>query len=253
MIGLSLDITADLLMSFVSKDNGAESWTYSHHQTFSLVFREVMCGRIAQADDTETLMEEFDTRQGVEALSDLTPSYNIAPGSDLCALLVSAPGESTWVRFRWGILNSWKSQSHRVINARAETVTQKPIFKDAFSCRRTVIPVTAYYEWRPVASGKQPYCIRQEDGQPLLLAGLYTGNECVIITRSPQKEIAFIHDRMPMVVNPEMTNQYLTEPSIAYELLRAVHEVKLDAFPVTKKVGNPAFNNSECLIPIDGR
>ncbi len=212
-----------------------------------------MCGRVAQVDDAETLVDVFDTPRGAEVLSDLSPSYNIAPGTDLCALRIGDLGEPSWTKFTWGILAPWKRSSNRIINARAETVTQKPMFKDAFSSRRTIIPATAYYEWRPLPTGKQPYCIRQQDGRPLLLAGLYTGNESVIITRSPQSNIAFIHDRMPLILNYAAMHQYLAEPAIAYDLLHSSDEIKLEVFPVTKKVGNPAFNTLECFAPINDR
>ncbi len=114
-----------------------------------------------------------------------------------------------------------------------------------------MIPVTAYYEWRAVSSGKQPYCIRSKNGFPLLLAGLYTENECVILTRSAQRDISVIHDRMPVVVNPDMMDAYLNQSNTAYEIIGQENFLDLEVYPVTREIGNTALNHPICLKPID--
>ena len=210
-----------------------------------------MCGRIAQSFDVERVGEFLEIQQGAESIVWAEPSYNIAPGSRIYALQLNENKNKAWITFRWGMLPTWAKMKRPVINARAETVTQKPMFRNAFRTRRSVIPVTAYYEWRAVSDGKQPYCIRSKNGFPLLLAGLHTENECVILTRSAQRDISFIHDRMPVVVNPDMMDTYLNQPDVAYEIIGQKDLLDLEVYPVTKKIGNPALDHPVCLKPLD--
>lgn len=210
-----------------------------------------MCGRIVQSFDPEKVGEFLEIQQGAESIVWAGPSYNIAPGSRIYALQLNEYKDKAWITFRWGMLPAWAKIKRPVINARAETVTQKPMFRNAFRTRRSVIPVTAYYEWQAVPGGKQPYCIRSKNGFPLLLAGLYTENECVILTRSAQRDISFIHNRMPVVVNPDMMDAYLNQPDIACEVIGQESLLDLEVYPVTKKIGNTALNHPICLKPID--
>ena len=204
-----------------------------------------------QSFDPERVGEFLEIRQGVESIVWAKPSYNIAPGSRIYALQLNEHKDKAWITFRWGMLPTWAKMKRPVINARAETVTKKPMFRNAFRTRRSVIPVTAYYEWRAVSSGKQPYCIRSKNGFPLLLAGLYTENECVILTRSAQRDISFIHDRMPVVVNPDMMDAYLNQSNTAHEVIGQENFLDLEVYPVTREIGNTALNHPICLKPID--
>lgn len=204
-----------------------------------------------QSFDVERVGKFLEIQQGAESIVWAEPSYNIAPGSRIYALQLNENKDKAWITFRWGMLPTWAKMKRPVINARAETVTQKPMFRDAFRKRRSVIPVTAYYEWRAVSDGKQPYCIRSKNGFPLLLAGLYTENECVILTRSAQRDISFIHDRMPVVVNPDMMDTYLNQPDVACETIGQEDLLDLEVYPVTKKIGNPALDHPVCLKPLD--
>ena len=211
-----------------------------------------MCGRIVQADLTEKLVELSDIQRGAGDITNTKSSYNIAPGSKIATLRINDYGDKIWTTLFWGMQPNWMKVKRPVINARAETVSQKPMFRYAFQKWRTVIPVTAYYEWRSVATGKQPYCIKRKDGVPLLLAGLHSGNDCVIITRSAQQEIAFVHDRMPVVLSPQMIHPYLESADVALKLLLLENNnSELDIYPVTRKIGNPAFDTPICLEPID--
>ncbi|MCY3630383.1 MAG: SOS response-associated peptidase [Bacteroidota bacterium] len=210
-----------------------------------------MCGRIAQSFDVERVSEFLEIQQGAESIVWAEPSYNIAPGSRIYALQLNENKDKAWFTFRWGMLPTWAKMKRPVINARAETVTQKPMFRTAFRKRRSVIPVTAYFEWQAIPGGKQPYCIRSKNDFPLLLAGLYTENECVILTRSAQRDISFIHDRMPVVVNPDMMDTYLNQPDVACEIIGQEDLLDLEVYPVTKKIGNPALDHPVCLKPLD--
>ncbi len=204
-----------------------------------------------QSFDVERVGEFLEIQQGTESISWTEPSYNIAPGSRICTLQLDELSDTAWTTLRWGMLPAWAKMKRPVINARAETVTQKPMFRNSFRTRRSVIPVTAYYEWQAIPGGKQPYCIRSKNGFPLLLAGLHTEDECVILTRSAQRDISYIHDRMPVVVNPDLMDAYLRQPDVACEVVGQEDLLDLEVYPVTKKIGNPAFNHPVCLEPID--
>lgn len=211
-----------------------------------------MCGRIAQTRIIQDLTQLFGLHHGQECMSDFATSYNVAPGTDITVLLINRGGNKSWDTLKWGIMPEWVKTKRSVINARAETVHQKPMFKNALHQRRILIPVTAYYEWRPVANSKQPYCIRKRNGAPLLLAGLYTDNECAIITRPARQDIEFIHNRMPVIIDEQEAELYLDREDLAYEMLMHNNDyLSLDVYPVTKKIGNPIFDEPLCLEPID--
>ncbi len=209
-----------------------------------------MCGRIAQTNSPEELAELFGTQLDIDKLTDITPSYNVAPSSEIIALCLSAYGDEMWTKLQWGMLPIWSRMKRPVINARMETVGSKPMFRDSFSNRRCVIPATAYYEWLSSPSGKQPYCIRLENDVPLMLAGLYRDGQCVILTRPAREGIAFIHDRMPVILNFEMIREYLSTMESAFNLIELDTDIKLRTYPVNRKVGNPRYNNPACLNPV---
>ncbi len=213
-----------------------------------------MCGRIAQTQIIQNLTQSYAVQLGGDEISCVPPSYNIAPGSGVIVLLINHSGDKTWGILKWGMLPPWMKRKRSVINARAETVYQKPMFRNAMRHRRVLIPATAYYEWKPIDQTKQPYCIRQTDGAPLLLAGLYTENECVIITRPARQDIAFIHDRMPVIIDDHQAHLYLEKADSAHKMLMYNNDhLNLDIYPVTKRIGNSSFNESLCLESINSK
>ncbi|MCY4158768.1 MAG: SOS response-associated peptidase [Bacteroidetes bacterium] len=210
-----------------------------------------MCGRIAQIGSAEDLIELIGVKEGYESISNMPPSYNVAPGNKIIAVLVNHTGNKSWTILKWGMLPNWIKVKRPVINARGETIAQKPMFRDAFHQRRILIPVDAYYEWRLIEGGKQPYCIKRKDHAPLLLAGIHNDNECVIITRPPRQEIAFVHDRMPAIISYKRAHPYLNNADIAHQfLMMEDNGLELDIYPVAKGIGNPTFNNPICLEAI---
>lgn len=209
-----------------------------------------MCGRIAQIHTPEELAELFDVQMGIDNLADISPSYNVAPSREIIALCLSAYGEEMWTTLQWGMLPHWSKFKRPVINARMETVGSKPMFRNSFSKRRCVIPVTAYYEWLSSPAGKQPYCFRLENDVPLLLAGLFLDNQCVILTRPAQDDIAFIHNRMPVILDSEMIREYLSTLEFAFDIIELHSNTRLLTYPVNRNVGNPRYNNPDCLNPI---
>ena len=206
-----------------------------------------MCGRLAQTRTPDELAELLGVMVGLNAISVIHAAYNVPPTSILASLVATGKYRVQWVPLQWGMVSSRAKNRRPVINARSETVHKKPMFRYSFRSRRCVIPVTAYYEWLSGATGKQPYCIRMASGEPLLLAGLYSGNQCVILTRAARDDIAYIHDRMPVAIPRMLIEQYLHEQNAAYAAFEAAESLHLQVYPVTPRVGNPRYNTPSCL------
>ena len=209
-----------------------------------------MCGRIAQTETPEELADLLGVSRGLEEVSHLGPSFNVPPSKILPGLTLDLDGGAKWAAFEWGMLPSWGNFRRPVINARCETAHEKPMFRHAFRSRRCVIPVSAYYEWLTGSGGKQPYCIRPADGSPMLLAALYTGGQCVILTRAARPDIAHIHDRMPVAVS--RLEVWLHELKAAVAAFAEADRMELEFFPVTRRMGNPRINGPQCLDPAGG-
>lgn len=185
-----------------------------------------MCGRFAATTSAEDLVQFFEIAEVVEPLPG--PRYNIAPTMPIAAVFASHndPGRRALAAMRWGLVPSWaKDPDHgaRLINARVETVADKPSFRAALARRRCLIPADGYYEWQPQPAGsgksaKQPYFIAPESGGVLVMAGLYeywraaTGEWLVsaaIITTQATDQLGMLHDRMPMVVASQNWDAWL--------------------------------------------
>ncbi len=176
-----------------------------------------MCGRFALVTEKHVLEMLFD----MELRGELEPRYNIAPSQGVLALRQGPDWtrEASWLK--WGLVPYWakdRTIGNKLINARSETAGQKPAFRDAFRRRRALIPVSGFYEWKKVESGKQPYYIRMKDGSPFALGGLWDRwsketpplESCTILTASANELIAPIHDRMPVIVPREAYGLWLT-------------------------------------------
>ena len=162
-----------------------------------------MCGRITQTPKLETLIAKYGAREHPKL--DLTPHYNGAPGQDFVAVRDQG-GERVLAELRWGYIPSWASNkpgARRLINARCETVHQKPSFRVAFRERRCVIPVNGWFEWKPEQGGKEPYWLRRAGVDVFSLAGIWepgsgtpgSVGSFVILTRPAAPTIADIHHR----------------------------------------------------------
>lgn len=237
-----------------------------------------MCGRFAASTKPEDIVELFDVRQWDPAET-LAPSWNVAPTDPVRAVLERAPkGESTPVRqlrvLRWGLVPSWAKSPEtavKMINARADTVHEKPAYRQAFASRRCILPVDGYYEWQtiPSASGKgkprkQPFFVSRLDGAPLALAGLYEfwrdrgrpGDDpgawlvtCTIVTTEAEDLLAPIHERMPLYLQPGAFDAWL-DPALddaeeARSLLVPPAPGLLQVVPVSSAVGNIRNNSAE--------
>lgn len=237
-----------------------------------------MCGRYATARKRQELLDEFGV--GLDAIEDdLEEDYNVAPTKPVPAVLErrskEAPEEV--VRqlrsLRWGLVPSWAkdlSVGARMINARIETVDEKPAFRKAFRDRRCLLPADGYYEWYELEprSGatkphKQPFFIRPRDGEIMAMAGLYEFwkspegewvTTCTIITTDASDDLGRIHDRMPMVVRRDQWDAWLdpgrTDPEDVRALLRPAMSGTMEAYPVSPLVSNVKNNGPELIQPL---
>ncbi len=227
-----------------------------------------MCGRFALMTSTEQLAAQFGVSQtAVETLPPSVPRYNIAPTQPVVAIRLGEDGQRELTFFHWGLVPSWSKDvkiGSRMINARSETVTEKPSFRTAFKRRRCLIPADGFYEWQKQANGKQPMFIRPAKGEerPFALAGLWEQwhdteggalQSCTILTTTPNELMADIHNRMPVIIEPEDFDLWLDpepEPEQGLHLLRPYPAEKMTAYPVSTVVNNPRNETPECIQPI---
>ena len=245
-----------------------------------------MCGRYAASRSPEDLVEEFEVA-GVDLTESLTPDYNVAPTKDVPVVIERPPRgqpEAEPVRrltsMRWGLVPSWAkdpSVGNRLINARMETVADKPAFRRAFASRRALLPADGYFEWYPTqrktAAGKplkQPFFIRPKDGGVLALAGLYELWRdddkddddpdawlwsCTVLTTTAEDSVGQIHDRMPLLVERRRYAAWL-DPSVSDRdsllgLVVPAAPGRLEAYPVSTEVNNVRNNGPHLLDPIE--
>jgi putative SOS response-associated peptidase YedK len=221
-----------------------------------------MCGRFQQQRPTSELAKIFDA----EDLTDRPdPRFNIAP-TDEASVVTQREERRAIVRYRWGLIPPWADDpkiASRTFNARAETVTTSPMFRDAFKKRRCLVPVDGFYEWHREGKVRTPLTIFDPDGRPLALAGLWTGRQdpetgewrrtFTIITTRPNDFMRRIHDRMPVIVDPEKWDLWLDPaPKDAGELLALLEpreELALDAYAVQPLVNNVRNDGPDLLFP----
>ncbi|GAA0920500.1 SOS response-associated peptidase [Nonomuraea longicatena] len=239
-----------------------------------------MCGRYASARKKHELLEEFEVELDPEPDQELEPDYNVAPTKQVYAVLSRVPEEAKRaVRqlrvVKWGLVPVWAkdpSIGSRMINARAETLAEKPAYKQAFAKRRCLIPADGYFEWMPVEGDKkrkQPYFIHPEDGGVLAMAGLYEFWKdrtradddplkwlvtCTVITTDAEDELGHIHDRMPMMIERERWAEWLdptlTDTETASGLLVPAQSGRLTAYAVSTEVNNVRNNGPDLIKPL---
>ena len=249
-----------------------------------------MCGRYASSRRPEDLAEEFEIDRATltETVTEpLEPDFNVAPTKPVYAVLTRPPsrddeqrsGERQLRVLRWGLVPFWAKDpgiGSRLINARMETVGEKPAFRQAFTRRRCLLPADGYYEWYPTQQRtragkplKQPFFIRPKDDRVLAMAGLYeiwrdpTREEddperfrwtCTVLTTTAEDEVGRIHDRMPMLVEPERYGAWLdparTDPEELTALLVPAAPGRLEAHPVSTAVNNVRNNGAELVEPL---
>lgn len=189
------------------------------------------------------------------------PRYNVTPAQSFGTLINSDEGYEV-IDTEWGLLPFWaKNKKFKPINARGETVAEKPMFKVAFKHKRCLIPADSYYEWiEPEPKKKLPFNIHLPDREPFFFAGVWASNdtfECktsAIITLSPTDNIKHIHDRMPVILKLDACEEWLdqeTSPERALELLQRNRGADLTAYSVSTEVNSNKAKGAQLLEPVE--
>jgi putative SOS response-associated peptidase YedK len=222
-----------------------------------------MCGRFTQFHSAKAIAKAFQLSE----VPELAPHYNIAPTQTIAVVLQPAPKSERQFRFfRWGLIPSWSKDpaiGARLINARAETVAEKPAFRSAFRHRRCLIPADGFYEWQRQDGQKQPFYFHLQDHQPFAFAGLWEhwqGPEgedietCTILTITANELLGPVHDRMPVILSPEAYNTWvdpeLQTASQLQPLLCPYPAEQMVAYPVSRAVNRTSFDDPDCIQPL---
>ena len=220
-----------------------------------------MCGRYASSRDARDLQSAFQVEDPPEEV--LPPSWNVAPTDPVYAVL-ERDGTRRLRVLRWGLVPSWAKDAKgaaRMINARRETVAEKPAFRAAYARRRCLVPADGYYEWQADGTRKQPWFLTPRDGSPLAMAGLYEvwsapdGARlwtCTVLTTEAADDLGHIHDRTPLVVPREDWARWLdpAREDPGDGLLVPAVGGALDAWPVSPAVGNVRNDGPELVEPL---
>ena len=220
-----------------------------------------MCGRFTFTIDLEDLLAAFPE---FRPPAEWRPRYNIAPTQPVPVVIND--GKNQIAHFRWGLIPFWAKDpaiGNRMINARAETLAQKPSFRAAYRRRRCLILADGFYEWRkePGRRGKTPYYARLTTGRPFAFAGLWELwrpddtpiLSCTIITTAPNALLAPIHNRMPVILPRAAYAQWLDpveqRPATLQKLLKPYPAAEMVVFPVSTLVNDPRHDTPECIEP----
>jgi putative SOS response-associated peptidase YedK len=223
-----------------------------------------VCGRYRLSRRKQIIEEHFDSVSGEEVW---VPRYNVAPTQPV-PVIRQHPKEP--VRklslMRWGLIPSWAkdpSGSASMINARSETANTKPAFRDALKSRRCLIPADAFYEWTRAGKTKQPYCFEVNEGELFAFAGIWdcwkdpSGQwvkSCSILTTTPNAVTSSVHDRMPVILDPDAYDLWLdpgmNDVSAASDLLKPFDARLTRCYPVSTRVNSVVNDDAECSAPV---
>jgi putative SOS response-associated peptidase YedK len=224
-----------------------------------------MCGRFTLSTPPDALADYFE----LDAPVSVAPRYNIAPSQDVAVVRIDPDaGARALDLVRWGLVPSWSKEppgsDARMINARAETLTERPAFRSAYKRRRCLLPADGFYEWKKTGGAKQPYLIRMRAGGLFAFAGLWerwTGAEgapldsCTILPTGPNELVGEIHNRMPVILQPKDFGLWLDPevrgPERLTPLLVPFPSSEMIAFPVTRRVNNPRNDDPSCVEPME--
>lgn len=222
-----------------------------------------MCGRFTLTVDAHQIREAF---PWITLDHDIQPRFNIAPSQPIA--VVANDGLKTIDYYQWGLIPSWAKDAsigYKMINARGETVEQKPSFRNAFRRRRCLILADGFYEWSKEtgSKSKQPIFIKMQDEKPFAFAGLWEfwqspdGSDirsCTIITTEPNELVKQYHNRMPVILTEFDYDLWLqtgeTDQEQLKNLLKPYNPEKMEAYAVSKVVNNPANDTRECILPL---
>ena len=222
-----------------------------------------MCGRFTLTVDTAQLQAAF---PWLNVSGEITPHYNIAPSQPVA--VVPNNGENRLEFFNWGLIPSWAKDpeiGNRMINARSETLADKPSFRTPLRKHRCLILANGFFEWRqnPEQKSKTPMYIRLKSGAPFAFAGLWDTwmapeglkvKSCTIITTSPNSLLEPIHNRMPVILKPDAYKAWLAlDDQLAKDMLPLLSPYpseEMEAYPVGRYVNSPNNDTPECILPV---
>jgi putative SOS response-associated peptidase YedK len=224
-----------------------------------------MCGRYKLSRKKQIIEEHFDC--GSDA-PDWAPRYNVAPTQPV-PVIRQNPKEPVreLALMRWGLIPSWAKDSSAaasMINSRSETASTKTAFRDALKSRRCLIPADGFYEWLRTGKAKQSYCFEVNEGELFAFAGIWdrwkdpTGQwvkSCSILTTTPNAVTSAVHDRMPVILNPDSYDLWLdpgmTNVGAASELLKPFDGRLMRCYPVSRRINSVANDDEECSVPVE--
>lgn len=220
-----------------------------------------MCGRYKMSKPVHTLVEQFH----VDVSYDPPARYNIAPTDAVPAIRLDDDGKRVLLPLRWGLIPFWAKDPRigsKMINARAETLAEKPPFKEALEKRRCLVLADGFYEWRREGKEKQPFLFQLRSRASFAFAGLWAKwkgpdgpvESCTIVTTTANELLAAAHDRMPVILDAEDHGRWLARGAAAndvIELLRPYDAVLMDATPVSPRVGSVRNDDPSCAEPLE--
>ena len=222
-----------------------------------------MCGRFTQERPASDLADIFAAEPLVDEPG---PRFNVAP-TDEGLVVVQRDDRRAITSYRWGLVPHWATElkaGSRMFNARAETLTASPAFRDAFRRKRCLVPVDSFYEWKREGTVRQPYRVVREDGRPMALAGLWAGwkdpstqqvrRTFTIVTTTPNEAVADLHDRMPVLIPDSAWDLWLlpgaAEPGELLAMLQPTDEVALRIYAVNRYVNDVRRDGPELIEPL---
>ena len=224
-----------------------------------------MCGRYALHSALARIATEFGIAEAAEFASVASPGYNIAPGRDVPVCVADYDDTRHLRIMRWGLVPGWArdvSIGQRLINARSETLGEKPAYRSAYRRRRCVVPADGFFEWQKTPTGKQPWYTRRADLRPLAMAGLWEHRErdgeaplvsFTIVTTEANEALRHVHQRMPVLLDDEAIGPWLARGTPAAELatlLRPWPAEQTLTHPVSRLVNNARHDAPDCIGPV---
>jgi putative SOS response-associated peptidase YedK len=223
-----------------------------------------MCGRYAFFSPAEAVKRIF----ALDEVPELEPRYNISPTQSVPAVRAGEEGARAFAMLHWGLVPKWAKEraiGNRMINARSESIAEKPSFRDAFRKRRCLVIADGWYEWQVTPDGKRPWFIHMKDARPFAFAGLWERwknpadgallESCTIVTTDASQSIKKIHERMPVVLEEADRDRWLdtafSETDKLSELLRPYEPKALEAWPVSRQVNAPKNQGPELIAPAE--
>jgi putative SOS response-associated peptidase YedK len=224
-----------------------------------------MCGRYRLSKRKQLIAESFDVSW--DELSDWNPRYNIAPTQSVPIIRQNPKEPARQISLvRWGLIPSWAktaSDSAKRINARSESAATTPTFRDALKSRRCLVPADGFYEWKRTGKAKQPFCFEVNDGELFAFAGLWdrwkdpTGlwiKSCSILTTTPNAMTALVHDRMPVILDPNNYDLWLDpgmqDAKAATEMVKPFDAKLMGCYPVSEWVNKVTNDDEQCSRPV---